>query len=73
MWRQGVDWVTVYHDRDKCHTVANMGMNYRLHKMWVIYCPAMELLCSQEGFYTMELVKYRIFLNLIRTQFLVIS
>ena len=53
-----MDWVNVGHDRDKCQAVANIVITLGwLHKMWVIYWPAMELLCSQEGFYTMELVK----------------
>ena len=52
-----MDWVSVGHNRDKYQAVANMVMNYRYHKMWVIYWPAMELLCFQEGFYTMELVE----------------
>jgi hypothetical protein len=32
-----MDWVAVGHDRDKCQAVANMVMNYRHLKMWVIY------------------------------------
>jgi len=32
-----MDWVSVGHNRDKYQAVANMVMNYRYHKMWVIY------------------------------------
>jgi len=31
-----MDCVTVGHDRDKYQAVANMIMNYKPHKMWVI-------------------------------------
>jgi hypothetical protein len=53
-----MDWIDVAVDGDRRRAVMNAVMNLRFHKMWGICWLAEDLLASQDGLCSMEIVSY---------------
>jgi hypothetical protein len=53
---EGMDWVHLAQDRDKWQAVVNTVMNLWIHKMWGISWLAWELIASEEGPSSVELI-----------------
>jgi hypothetical protein len=52
-----VDWTDLAQDRKKWQAFLNVVINFKLHKMQVIFCVVLDLLASQEGPLSVEVVR----------------
>jgi hypothetical protein len=51
-----MDWIDLAQDKDQWRTLVKTVMNLRVHKIFRNFLVAEQLLASQEGFNSMELV-----------------
>jgi hypothetical protein len=56
----GMDWTDLAQDRDRWQVLVNAVMNLQVHKMLRIFGLAEDLLASQEGLCSMELVGWSV-------------
>ena len=56
----GMDWTDLAQDRDRWQALVNAVMNLQVHKMLRIFGLAEDLLASQEGLCSMELVGWSV-------------
>jgi hypothetical protein len=64
-----MDWIDLAQDRDKCLAVVNTVRTFGFHKMRGISWVAWDVLASQEGLCSMELLSYYFYYSLQVTEF----